>query len=301
MDEAETAFGDGLELLGATAIEDRLQDGVPETVHKMLDAGIKVWVLTGDKQETAINIGVACQLIEPTETMEQIIVHGGLYADQMARAAAGVKRASTAGFSASKLKEEARKHAAQLAPRRGTRVFDPTPMGARATVSTRGVPPRLENSTRAIESSKIGRIDVDATELGPGSAGPRTGGGCPHRLAAVFEREALRLAHEVAAFRKDGTPVKPRALVIDGESLIYALEAEELEALAAPRGGGGPEARAASICDISWAWAPAGGARPTPLSPPARAGDTPAPPAIPPCARRSSSSRGTARPSSAAA
>ncbi|KAH8043701.1 phospholipid-translocating ATPase [Aureococcus anophagefferens] len=115
MDEAETAFGDGLELLGATAIEDRLQDGVPETVHKMLDAGIKVWVLTGDKQETAINIGVACQLIEPTETMEQIIVHGGLYADQMARAAAGVKRASTAGFSASKLKEEARKHAAQLA------------------------------------------------------------------------------------------------------------------------------------------------------------------------------------------
>ena len=116
MDEAETAFGDGLELLGATAIEDRLQDGVPETVHKMLDAGIKVWVLTGDKQETAINIGVACQLIEPTETMEQIIVHGGLYADQMARAAAGVKRASTAGFSASKLKEEARKHAAQLAP-----------------------------------------------------------------------------------------------------------------------------------------------------------------------------------------
>ncbi|KAK7248577.1 phospholipid-translocating ATPase [Aureococcus anophagefferens] len=132
--------GDGvrrrLELLGATAIEDRLQDGVPETVHKMLDAGIKVWVLTGDKQETAINIGVACQLIEPTETMEQIIVHGGLYADQMARAAAGVKRASTAGFSASKLKEEARKHAAQLAPAAAAtaRVFDPTPMGARATV-----------------------------------------------------------------------------------------------------------------------------------------------------------------------
>jgi len=52
-DSAERAFGAGLELAGATAIEDRLQDGVPETVHALLDAGLKVWVLTGDKQETA--------------------------------------------------------------------------------------------------------------------------------------------------------------------------------------------------------------------------------------------------------
>jgi len=114
---------------------------------------------------------------------------------------------------------------------------------------------------------------------------PRTGGGFPRRLAAVFEREALRLAHEVAAFRKDGTPVKPRALVIDGESLIYALEAEELEALAAaPRGGGGPEARAASICDISLGLG-SGGRRTADAAEPAggaRAG-APAPPAIPPC------------------
>lgn len=44
-------------LLGATAIEDRLQAGVPETIANLLKAGIKIWVLTGDKQETAINIG----------------------------------------------------------------------------------------------------------------------------------------------------------------------------------------------------------------------------------------------------
>ncbi len=42
-------------LLGATAIEDRLQHGVPETISALLQAGIKVWILTGDKQETAIN------------------------------------------------------------------------------------------------------------------------------------------------------------------------------------------------------------------------------------------------------
>src|SRR5699024_4873676 len=44
-------------LLGATAIEDKLQDGVPQTIANLAVAGIKLWVLTGDKQETAINIG----------------------------------------------------------------------------------------------------------------------------------------------------------------------------------------------------------------------------------------------------
>lgn len=46
-----------LQLLGATAIEDKLQDGVPQTIANLATAGIKLWVLTGDKQETAINIG----------------------------------------------------------------------------------------------------------------------------------------------------------------------------------------------------------------------------------------------------
>ena len=49
-----------LRLLGATAIEDKLQKGVPETIFTLLQAGIKVWMLTGDKQETAINIGISC-------------------------------------------------------------------------------------------------------------------------------------------------------------------------------------------------------------------------------------------------
>jgi phospholipid-translocating ATPase len=43
-----------LRLLGATAIEDRLQDGVPETIADLKKAGIKIWVATGDKMETAI-------------------------------------------------------------------------------------------------------------------------------------------------------------------------------------------------------------------------------------------------------
>ncbi|KAL6053235.1 P-type phospholipid transporter, variant 2 [Balamuthia mandrillaris] len=51
-------------LLGATGIEDRLQDNVPRTLTRLKKAGIKIWMLTGDKQETAINIGYACNLIK---------------------------------------------------------------------------------------------------------------------------------------------------------------------------------------------------------------------------------------------
>lgn len=54
-----------LNLLGATGIEDRLQDGVPETIAALRRAGIVVWVLTGDKQETAVNIAYSCALFQP--------------------------------------------------------------------------------------------------------------------------------------------------------------------------------------------------------------------------------------------
>ncbi|XP_023416009.1 phospholipid-transporting ATPase VA isoform X3 [Cavia porcellus] len=56
-----------LHLLGATGIEDRLQDGVPETISKLRQAGLQIWVLTGDKQETAINIAHACKLLDHDE------------------------------------------------------------------------------------------------------------------------------------------------------------------------------------------------------------------------------------------
>ena len=57
-----------LMLVGATAIEDKLQDGVPECIAQLAKADIKIWVLTGDKMETAINIGYSCQLL--TNDME---------------------------------------------------------------------------------------------------------------------------------------------------------------------------------------------------------------------------------------
>ncbi|ETW02900.1 hypothetical protein H310_05365 [Aphanomyces invadans] len=62
-----------LELLGATAVEDRLQTGVPLAISSVMQAGIKVWVLTGDKEETAINIAFACQLI--TNDMDRLVLN----------------------------------------------------------------------------------------------------------------------------------------------------------------------------------------------------------------------------------
>ncbi|KAI8388333.1 uncharacterized protein BYT42DRAFT_559728 [Radiomyces spectabilis] len=61
-------------LMGGTAIEDRLQEGVPETIAELSQSGIKLWVLTGDKSETAINIGYSCNLITPD--MDLLIVKG---------------------------------------------------------------------------------------------------------------------------------------------------------------------------------------------------------------------------------
>ncbi|KAF8726933.1 hypothetical protein HU200_019419 [Digitaria exilis] len=72
IDEVADLLERDLILLGATAVEDKLQKGVPECVDKLAQAGIKIWVLTGDKMETAINIGYACSLLR--QGMKQIII-----------------------------------------------------------------------------------------------------------------------------------------------------------------------------------------------------------------------------------
>uniref|UniRef100_A0A3Q1I3R5 Phospholipid-transporting ATPase n=1 Tax=Anabas testudineus TaxID=64144 RepID=A0A3Q1I3R5_ANATE len=73
LEECYELLEKNLLLLGATAIEDRLQAGVPETIATLMRADIKIWVLTGDKQETAINIGYSCRLV--THGMSLIIVN----------------------------------------------------------------------------------------------------------------------------------------------------------------------------------------------------------------------------------
>ncbi|KAM4049228.1 phospholipid-transporting ATPase ID-like [Anomaloglossus baeobatrachus] len=64
-----------LKLIGASAIEDKLQDGVPQTIETLTKANIKIWVLTGDKQETAENIGYSCNMLQD-EMKEIFIIRG---------------------------------------------------------------------------------------------------------------------------------------------------------------------------------------------------------------------------------
>ena len=69
IEEAGDLIEQQLELAGATAIEDKLQRGVPEAIDKLRRAKIKMWMLTGDKRETAINIGHSCRLIKDYSTV----------------------------------------------------------------------------------------------------------------------------------------------------------------------------------------------------------------------------------------
>ncbi|KAK4701642.1 phospholipid-translocating ATPase, partial [Phenoliferia sp. Uapishka_3] len=61
-----------LTILGATALEDKLQAGVPEAIAQLHKAGLKLWILTGDKLQTAIEIGFSCNLL--SNDMEIMII-----------------------------------------------------------------------------------------------------------------------------------------------------------------------------------------------------------------------------------
>jgi phospholipid-translocating ATPase len=69
IEEAAELVEQSLELTGASAIEDKLQRGVPETIDRLRRANIKVWMLTGDKRETAINIAHSARICLPTSQL----------------------------------------------------------------------------------------------------------------------------------------------------------------------------------------------------------------------------------------
>uniref|UniRef100_A0A8C4U581 Phospholipid-transporting ATPase n=1 Tax=Falco tinnunculus TaxID=100819 RepID=A0A8C4U581_FALTI len=64
-----------LELLGATGVEDKLQEKVQETIEALRLAGIKVWVLTGDKHETAVSVSLSCGHFHRTMNILELVQH----------------------------------------------------------------------------------------------------------------------------------------------------------------------------------------------------------------------------------
>lgn len=85
-----------LELGGATAIEDKLQKGVPESIERLRRAGIKMWMLTGDKRETAINIGHSCRLIKDYSSVTVLDDEAGNVEHTMASAVSAIQGGSVA-------------------------------------------------------------------------------------------------------------------------------------------------------------------------------------------------------------
>jgi phospholipid-transporting ATPase len=74
MDEQAKLIERDFSILGVTAIEDKLQAGVPEAIHTLLSANIRIWVLTGDKQETAIEVAKACSLLSQSPSDSLVIL-----------------------------------------------------------------------------------------------------------------------------------------------------------------------------------------------------------------------------------
>ncbi|POW20980.1 hypothetical protein PSHT_02928 [Puccinia striiformis] len=99
MEKVADQFERGLEILGATALEDKLQVGVPEAIEKLHEAGIKLWILTGDKLQTAIEIGYSCNLLK--STMEIMILSSDTEAGTRSQIEQGLEKLlSTASGSA---------------------------------------------------------------------------------------------------------------------------------------------------------------------------------------------------------
>mmetsp|Transcript_78991 Transcript_78991/g.143987 ORF Transcript_78991/g.143987 Transcript_78991/m.143987 type:complete len:1094 (+) Transcript_78991:86-3367(+) len=76
IDRVSAAAETGLSYVGITALEDRLQDHVPETISALRKAGIRVWVLTGDKVETAVEIAKSCTLFEDNMAITEAVGAG---------------------------------------------------------------------------------------------------------------------------------------------------------------------------------------------------------------------------------
>ncbi|KAK2948983.1 phospholipid-transporting P-type ATPase [Blattamonas nauphoetae] len=72
MDETFAEIEKDMTILGCTGVEDKLQDGCSSTIDFFLSAGVRVWILTGDKVDTAVNIGFSCELLKSTTRIHRV-------------------------------------------------------------------------------------------------------------------------------------------------------------------------------------------------------------------------------------
>ena len=198
-DEIETA----LRLQGATANEDKLQPEVPETIATLAKAGIKIWMVTGDKQETATNIGFATRLLD--DTMRQIVAT----AESAGSPAAAMRRLRIAAKRMRAEREEDRERAAASASSFEAAIGF-VRRQAEALEETMGV---------AREADAHTDIDIDKSEMEMGAQFDETGKERPvlHRLAS---RAALASTRSILSPSPLRSPTaKARARSGSGDSV----------------------------------------------------------------------------------
>ena len=160
IDDLSEIVESNLELLGATAIEDKLQDGVPDAIATLSKAGIKIWVLTGDKEETAINIGFACRLLD--NDMTRVVINSTKHPterDVINELKRQLYNASNAkGLETSIIRTES-----VFAPKKPS-VFGRTDTGAGTDVSS-----KIESLTSFRLASSMFALDDDSVAIGADS------------------------------------------------------------------------------------------------------------------------------------
>ncbi|KAG0584404.1 hypothetical protein KC19_3G207800 [Ceratodon purpureus] len=237
----------GLTVVGGTGVEDKLQAGVPEAVDRLARAGINIWVLTGDKVETAINIGYACSLLR--QGMDNLIV-----SLEGSEARAIEERADREGWSRDKIQEGQKNFvsrklddALQLVlnghvnPRgtstseRKISVSESLQSALSRSMSTKSSGANLSRNAsknaagtltrnlsvtngRHSRNPSEGKIGVEMLPLVDGQKVGSNGEGLDQREWAISKESALTQSRK-------GPPAEPTeyALVIDGQSLAYIL------------------------------------------------------------------------------
>ena len=79
-------------LLGATALEDQMQDNVKKDIQEFIEAGINFWMLTGDKMETAESIGYGIKLFDADTEVYKIKIKNGNGEEEIIRRMEEIKR-----------------------------------------------------------------------------------------------------------------------------------------------------------------------------------------------------------------
>ncbi|XP_017852723.1 phospholipid-transporting ATPase ID isoform X2 [Drosophila busckii] len=189
-----------MQLVGVTAIEDKLQDGVPKSIANLQNAGIKIWVLTGDKQETAINIGYSCQLLTD-ELVDVFIVDGSSV-------------------------EEVEKQLRQF--KESIRIFDRfRPGGSEGTTQNTGSSSSMDPMSATVTQTSAFMQDTTTISGSPMCQPP------PAISVVTFSAECTDLFRDPKSVedRRSAPPVVVDestgfALVVNGHSLVHCLSPE---------------------------------------------------------------------------